>query len=106
MIGKLKTVFHTLQGSLSGASREHYQNRELDQNRAEGDRPYKSLSNEEVKSQYVSAIGTVRDADEGGMHLSSTIDRGWNLSKEWEARGNDKEELDAALQEAGYEVDD
>jgi len=105
MIAKLKTAINTLKGSLSGASRSHYRERALDQNRAEGERPYQCLSDEEVKEQYVRAIGRVRDADEGGLHLSPIIDRGWNLSQQWETRGNDKEELDEALREAGYEVE-
>lgn len=103
MIAKIKTAINSLRGSLSGASREHYQERALDQNRADGDRPYKSLSDEEVKAQYVAAIARVRDADEGGLHLSPIIDKGWNLSQEWEERGNEKEELEQALRDAGYE---
>lgn len=97
-------------GSLHGASQKHYQDRALDQNRSKGDRPYKEWPDERVKAEYVEATGQVRDADEGGLHLSPTIDRSWNLRQEWEARGNDLSELDTALEEAGdnsvAEVDD
>jgi hypothetical protein len=105
MITKLKTAINSLRGLLSGASRSHYRKRTLDQNRAEGDRPYQGFSDEEVKAQYVSAIGRVRDANKEEAHLFPIIDRGWHLSKEWEPRGNDSEELNQALRDAGYEVE-
>lgn len=105
MFQKLKTTINTVRGSLSGASRSHYRKRALDENRADGDRQYRHLSDEEVKAEFVKATGRVRDADEAGLHLSPIIDRGWNLSQEWKARGNDDEELTKALQEAGYDVE-
>lgn len=38
-------------------------------------------------------VSTVRNADEGGFHLSPTIDRGSLLREEWVERGNDVTEL-------------
>lgn len=104
LVDRVRTAINTLRGSLSGASRSHYKERALDENRADGERPYEDWPDERVKSEYVNAIGRVRDADEGGLHLSPVIDRGWNLSQEWNERGNDPDELDEALEEAGYDV--
>ncbi len=105
MIRQLKTILNTIRGSSSGASRGYYRRRALDENRANGDRPYEHLDDEELLSEYVAAVGRIRDADEGGLHLSPVIDRAWNLSEEWRERGNDESELTAALQEAGYDVE-
>lgn len=74
-----------------------------DQNRVE-ERPYKDLSDKQVKRRYVQNTGQVRDADKAGMHLSPLIDKGVMMSKEWRKRGNDSGELDEALREAGYDV--
>lgn len=103
VMARLKTAWNTLRGSLSGASESHYEKRMLDTNRSKGDRPYKHLSDEELKQRYVQSVGRVREAD-SGYGMSPVVDKGWNLKQEWKARGNDDEELTEALQEAGYDV--
>lgn len=70
-----------------------YRRQGLDTARADGDRPYKRLDDETLKQEYADAVSTVRNADEGGFHLSPTIDRGWLLREEWIERDNDVTEL-------------
>lgn len=101
LFGRLRSWCRALRGSLSGAPRSHYRSRALDPNRSEGERPYADLSDEQVKRRYVKATLRVRNADSGGLHLSPIIDRGSNLRGEWRKRGNDVDELDAALEAAG-----
>lgn len=105
VIGRIRTAINTIRGSLSGASSNYYSKRGLDEKRSEGERPYQDLDDEEIKLRYVQYVGMVRDSDGGGFHLSPYIDKGWNLRQEWRTRDNDIEELNAALREAGYEVE-
>ena len=103
-IGLFILGFLTLNGTLLSALRYYDPDRiQKDSNRASS-RLYQDLTDEEVKSQYVNAVQTVREAESDGMGLSPVVNKGSELRQEWRERGNDIDALSEALEDAGYSI--
>lgn len=72
--------------------REKHKSLGNDPNRAEGERPYEDMPEDQLRKEYRQLGQRIRESD-SGFGLSPLIDRNWNLRKELEHRDIDPEEV-------------